>query len=164
MLLQRGQFCTQGIPAMFGDICGCHNRVCVCSWHLVGRGQDAVQHPTLHKMAPPKGRNNLVQASTVPRLRNLLYRYCMKWSPWCGVMIEEKVQKNLEKRKHGKPTSEFEKADKFWKYNQEVISSDCPWRRELDHLAWERKLETHFSLSILCICVSRITTSSKQHK
>jgi len=40
-------------------------------------------------------------------------------------MIEEKVQKNLEKRKHGKPTPEFEKADKFWKYNQEVISSDC---------------------------------------
>ena len=39
-------------PAMSGNIFGCHNLGRGCSWHLVGGGQDAAKHPTVHRTGP----------------------------------------------------------------------------------------------------------------
>ena len=40
-----------------------------CGWYLVGRSQDAVKHPTMHRAAPQET-NNLLHVSAGPRLRS----------------------------------------------------------------------------------------------
>lgn len=51
MKLMRDNFDSQGTSAMPGDIFSCLNWVGGCYWPLVGRGQDAANHPTVHRTA-----------------------------------------------------------------------------------------------------------------
>lgn len=52
MMMKTDNFDSQGISAMPGDIFGCLNWVGGWYWHLVGRGQDAANHPTMHGTDP----------------------------------------------------------------------------------------------------------------